>query len=466
MDSKENDYFSHLPDTLLFVIVSFLPFKEAVRTSVLARRWRNIWYAAKNIEFDEKLFVKNEESDENKAMQRMSFVSFIKHWLDNCVETDLHSFRLVFSHSEHHLSQIQDCIRFCVDRDVKELDLNFSDPTWNEDDLKQIPETFLELSSYESLKKLESLKLSACNFRVFQFVTFSTLKNIYLGWIEFPGSCFKNLMSMCPSLETLNLKRCWNMENFYIDSDKLRVFVIDKCLGPEVIILNAPFLSFFQYSGPSVHLQIEYHPRMVEVILDFGLQTEYIEEGEGDMLYNLLTEISSVRVLTICSYMLQLIVTADDPITLKPALENVKHLILKTELHINEFYGITFFLKNCPNLEILTIDLCTRTIFQDYKPPFTFEEHQFLTRFQYLRYRSTMCLKMVNVKGFKGETNELIVLSYLLRFGSALKYLSISLSKEKGPNGIDMESTYRQNVQRLTQFERASPHLQIFLVTE
>lgn len=77
-----------------------------------------------------------------------------------------------------------------------------------------------------------------------------------------------------------------------------------------------------------------------------------------------------------------------------------------------------------------------------------------------------MCLKMVNVKGFKGETNELIVLSYLLRFGSALKYLSIGLSKEKGPNGIDMESTYRQNVQRLTQFERASPHLQIFLVTE
>ncbi|CAI9784185.1 unnamed protein product [Fraxinus pennsylvanica] len=466
MDSRENDYFSYLPDALLFVIVSFLPFKEAVRTSVLSRRWRSIWYAAKNIEFDEKFFVKNGESDENKAMQRMAFVTYIKHWMDNCVETDLHSFRLAFSHSEHHLSQIQDCIRFCVDRDVKELDLNFSDPTWNEDDLAQIPETFLELSSHESLTRIESLKLSACNFRVFQFGTLSTLKNVYLGWIEFPGSCFNNLMSTCTSLEILNLKRCWNMENFYIDSEKLRVFVMDKCLGPEVIILNAPFLSFFQYSGPSVQLQIEYHSTMVEAILDFGLQTAYIEEGEGDMLYNLLAEISSVRVLTICSYMLQLIVTAGDPITLKPELENVKHLILKTKLHINEFYGITFFLKSCPNLDILTIDLCARTIFQEYEPPFKFEEHQFLTRFQCLRYRSMMCLKMVKVKGFKGEMNELVVLGYLLRFGSGLKYLSISLSKEKGPNGIDMESTYRQNVQQLTQFETASPHLQIYLVTE
>lgn len=36
---------------------------------------------------------------------------------------------------------------------------------------------------------------------------------------------------------------------------------------------------------------------------------------------------------------------------------NVKHLILKTAMHENEFMGITFLFNSCPTLESLTIEL-------------------------------------------------------------------------------------------------------------
>lgn len=59
------------------------------------------------------------------------------------------------------------------------------------------------------------------------------------------------------------------------------------------------------------------------------------------------------------SSLVKVIPTGEEPFKLKPALEDLKHLILKTSVHRNDFYGISFFLNSCPNLEMLTIDLNT-----------------------------------------------------------------------------------------------------------
>ncbi|XXG88351.1 hypothetical protein AAC387_Pa12g0570 [Persea americana] len=54
---ESNSYlFAYLPDCVLLLIVSFLPFKEAARTSVLSKRWKQIWRDYTTIELNENFF--------------------------------------------------------------------------------------------------------------------------------------------------------------------------------------------------------------------------------------------------------------------------------------------------------------------------------------------------------------------------------------------------------------------------
>ncbi|CAL4988434.1 unnamed protein product [Urochloa decumbens] len=48
-DGGGNDHLSELPDDALHHIVSFLPSDDAVRTSVLARRWRHLWKSTRTL---------------------------------------------------------------------------------------------------------------------------------------------------------------------------------------------------------------------------------------------------------------------------------------------------------------------------------------------------------------------------------------------------------------------------------
>jgi hypothetical protein len=81
--AKNLDMFTTLTDKMLFIIISFLPFKEAARTCVLAKRWYHAWRATKNIEFDERFFVRVGESDENQETQRRFFIHFALQWMEN-----------------------------------------------------------------------------------------------------------------------------------------------------------------------------------------------------------------------------------------------------------------------------------------------------------------------------------------------------------------------------------------------
>ncbi|KAM0007023.1 putative F-box domain-containing protein [Helianthus debilis subsp. tardiflorus] len=47
------DMFSRLPEEILSHILSLMPTKYAVRTSILSKRWRYSWMFVTNIDFDD-----------------------------------------------------------------------------------------------------------------------------------------------------------------------------------------------------------------------------------------------------------------------------------------------------------------------------------------------------------------------------------------------------------------------------
>lgn len=310
MDSSDDvvDYFSFLPDALLIIIITFLPFKEAARTSVLSRRWRHLWLSTRNIDLDQNLFVKKDASDETRAFQRRSFVEFIRRWMENYTEPHVEKYRFVFTNaSESHLPEVQRCIRFAVEHDeLKELDLHLYDATWDADNLEINHDTSHHLPLIlDQHIALETLGLSACNFRVPRSTgSYAALKNVHLGWMEMPGSSLENFLSLCPSIQFLMLQRIWNVGDLRIDVQGLKVLIINKCAVREGISVHAPLLRVFKYTGVSVYLQMEDHKKLTEAVFDFSLEPNW-DENDGEMLSIVLTEIWAVEVLTICSYMLQ-----------------------------------------------------------------------------------------------------------------------------------------------------------------
>ena len=54
-EGEGKDIIRKLPDSILHYILSFLPTKDAVRTSILSTKWRYMWTGMLNFDFDDEL---------------------------------------------------------------------------------------------------------------------------------------------------------------------------------------------------------------------------------------------------------------------------------------------------------------------------------------------------------------------------------------------------------------------------
>jgi hypothetical protein len=302
------DFFSLLPESLILVILSFLPFKEAVaRTCVLNKKWLNIWQPGNNIDFNENFFV-DSTSDEIKQAQRNVFINFITNWIEHFTNRDINKFSLIVSNPQTCRDTVERCVAFAMQRGVRDLNLDFSDPNWNENDLGD-HEALFQLPSivYQLGSSLESLKLYSCGFVVQDFFNFIALKDVSLGWIEVRAGTLETLLLTCPTIENLSLEKCWNSVNIYL-GDKpvgLTRLIINKC-DSEYLIFNAPNLEYFKYSGAVFTSDIYVRPNVIEeAYIDFTQESEFYERGNE--LCKILVDFAAAKTLTVCSYLLQVL---------------------------------------------------------------------------------------------------------------------------------------------------------------
>ncbi|KAG8658151.1 hypothetical protein MANES_03G127400v8 [Manihot esculenta] len=440
MDNDNLDMFSRLTSSLLVLIVSYLPFKEAARTSVLSKQWRNVWRETTYLEFDEKSFVNLEETDENQRIQRSFFFDFIRQFLANYPRTPIQKFSLTCSKPEGFLADIQNFVIFAISRNVKDLELDFSDPIWREeDDPKNHPAAVeLPFQVYQHLG-LESLKLISCNFDLSRFSNSTTLKGVSLVWVDMSLASIEILLLRFPFLESLSLKKCWNIHHVEITVPNLRLknLVLDKChFNRNYYYIDGPTLRFLKFSGRVGIFQLVNLTQIEEADLDFGMEPEF--DDIGILLYYFLEAVCAAKVLTLCSVLLQIVPTSHEPVRLRAPLA-VRHLILKTAMHPNEFYGVRFMFRNCPKLEILTFEICPAKIFPDYEPPFELNPSEFWSEEIWVQMCMKKSLKVINVKGFKGTPNELYILRYIIMCARKLRKVNFYVF-----DGDDLEEIWEK----------------------
>ncbi|RHN70510.1 putative F-box domain, FBD domain, leucine-rich repeat domain, L domain-containing protein [Medicago truncatula] len=183
------DRISDMPDSILSHILSFLPTKLAVTTTILSKRWKPVWRSVFTLDFDDKTFP-----DFNSFRRFVDLAMF--RLRDK--KTDIYSFTFKLSHSSRFdQRQFDRILKFVMERGVKNLKFNMTDKQRS----INLPPRIL------SCKTLQILTLGNLLIKKFDKVDFPLVKTLHLDRVFFtPPQCFVKFIYGFPILEDLNTK--------------------------------------------------------------------------------------------------------------------------------------------------------------------------------------------------------------------------------------------------------------------
>ncbi|XP_010476786.1 PREDICTED: putative FBD-associated F-box protein At5g56560 [Camelina sativa] len=171
-----------LPDELLVKILASLPmFKETVATTLISKRWRDLWKLVPDLKFDDTSFESTGET----------FISFVHTSLvlkNQTIE------RLHLKLSRNYLASIiNHLVQAVVDRSVRVVRLDLSGKTL------KLP------SCLSTCRTLETLILCETSIEgVQQSFCLPSLKTLHLSSVKFSGyQSVASLLQICPVLEDL-----------------------------------------------------------------------------------------------------------------------------------------------------------------------------------------------------------------------------------------------------------------------
>lgn len=228
------DIISSLQDDILHHILSFVPTKDVIRTSILSTRWLKLRTSSPLI-----ILVDEPSSSIKISLEVVNRVLTRHH------PSDIRRLGLVLS-SPVDFSHLELWISIAQNHNVQNLDLNIL-----VEDQFELPLLLYDCRSLVELK----LDLN-CVLKAPECTQFSGLMTLNLSKIIFYNHLsFERLLTNCPVLEELALENCeWkNIESLGVTVPMLKSLIIKQDLTPENILnclisFCAPNLSSFNCS--------------------------------------------------------------------------------------------------------------------------------------------------------------------------------------------------------------------------
>ncbi|XP_013730364.1 FBD-associated F-box protein At5g18780-like [Brassica napus] len=333
------DRISMLPESLLCHILTFLPTKESVRTSVLSSRWRDIWLWVPRLDLDQSDF-----SEENTC------VSFIDKFLNFRGESYLRGFKLNTDRNDDDEGPSVE--EACLMRVVNKCKIQHFEIK------NYFGFCYLEMSLVFSMcDTLVSLKLSFVMMSDYdQSCSLPCLKTLHLEKVVFQSDeVAEALISSSPVLKDLKMSQSEydSVQVLRVRSKSLKSFTLERAdpdrveNSLETVVMDTPSLEYlnlinYQYTS----FQIVSMSESVKFDIDVVLLS---------IICNFLSFVSHVRDMTISRRTLEFI---------------YYHLEINRR---SKFYGLarlraTMFsnsspamlpviLEACPNLKHLTLEL-------------------------------------------------------------------------------------------------------------
>lgn len=209
------DRISKLPDHLLHHILSFLPLKQAGRTSILSRRWRHVWASMQNLMFYTDEFV-------NLGLE--NFIRYVNAALPHRPKQDFQNFKtFLFSDSPTNLAKSTRWISHAVKNDVRVLSIIIR--LQNSGGNVILPRSALVSQSLEELGLFTFPNVKIITPSI---ISLSRLKILSLQRMEVNSAFLEKILSGCPMLENLNLHFC-RVTFSGVYSTTLRNLILENC---------------------------------------------------------------------------------------------------------------------------------------------------------------------------------------------------------------------------------------------
>ncbi|CAH8279894.1 unnamed protein product [Arabidopsis lyrata] len=223
------DSFSGLTDDLLIKILSFVPIKDAVSTTILSKRWLSLWTLLPRLNFED-CWVDDEENGQVYCEELSS--DFVFGTLLLHKSPVLESFRLS-RESTCSASQIELWVRFAIDRFVHDLKIRFE----SEHCLIRLPSRLFRCDTLETLE-LKNVVFLEVPSR-FSFQSLKTLRLLSVKYAD--EKSFIRLISSSAILENLVVESC--------SDDNVETFTINVASLSSLTVRNT-----LQESGPNYSL--------------------------------------------------------------------------------------------------------------------------------------------------------------------------------------------------------------------
>ena len=267
-DSEESnlvDRISNLPDSFLCHILSFLPTKESVATSILSSRWKLLWTLVPNLYFDvDKLTKKSISSSSDQLNQcHFSFGHILSRvWALRNVNS-VHKFILKWS-TDCDSIHADSCVRAVIARGVEQLylDLNPKQPF-------EFPRSLYFCKTLVVLNLEGELLINPpC---ASSLPSLKTLRLICVTYANDDSLC--TLLSGCLVLQNLFVIVKWEIEyELKIIVPTLKRLHIHISVQDYILEINAPSLEYFYFRGEmSSLILLENLSNLVEAVVDIGV---------------------------------------------------------------------------------------------------------------------------------------------------------------------------------------------------
>ncbi|CAG7875515.1 unnamed protein product [Brassica rapa] len=318
------DNLSRLPDELLVRILSLVPTKVVVSTSILSKRWMFLWMSLPKLEFvdrDESLLVLKDFVNKNLPLHRAPVIQ---------------SFLLsLYESREKNIKpeDIRQWVEIAVSRHLRELDVSYS----SDNKENMVPNSLFACKSLVVLKlrflTLMDVPSTAC---------LPSLKTLLLELVVYEDQKpFEALLSICPVLEDLEVwfREDESIQEFTINVPSLRKLCLHVSYywsSLERYEIDTPCLEYLELAdwndSPCL---VKNMPKLEKAHVDVV----------SFAVKNVIGSVASVKHLTVCSEDVY-----GDGIVFDQ-LEHLKLCICKDD----SSNVLAQFLKDSPNLKVLVI---------------------------------------------------------------------------------------------------------------